>query len=355
MKKILLLGGTGAMGISLTQILDKSPYHVYVTSRSKRESYANIEYIQGNAHDEVFLKQLFRQHYDCIVDFMVYTTDEFQKRVDMLLEATDQYIFLSSSRVYAQSHAPIKETSPRLLDVCKDEEYLKTDEYALAKARQENILINGNKRNYTIVRPYITYNDNRLQLGVMEKEYWLERAMSNHTIVFSKDIGECYTTLTYGYDVAFLISKLIDNDKAIGETFHITNNESIKWKDVLDIYANILAQHGIDVKIQWIEDSHLIDRGLGNHYQIYYDRLYNRIFDNEKILHISNCKDYVFLSTKIGLERCLNNFINKQIRFLPKSYKLEGIFDKSCHESYSIKEIKGWKNKIRYILYRYIY
>ena len=40
------------------------------------------------------------------------------------------------------------------------------------------------------------------QLGVLEKELWLYRALNGRTIVFSKDIAEKSTTLTYGYDVA---------------------------------------------------------------------------------------------------------------------------------------------------------
>ena len=51
-----------------------------------------------------------------------------------MLEATDQYVFISSARVYAQTEDLITEDTPRLLDVCTDKEYLKTNEYALAKA-----------------------------------------------------------------------------------------------------------------------------------------------------------------------------------------------------------------------------
>ena len=54
-------------------------------------------------------------------------------------------MFLSSSRVYASQESPIREDSMRLLDVSHDSIYLKTDEYALAKARQEDILRKSGK------------------------------------------------------------------------------------------------------------------------------------------------------------------------------------------------------------------
>ena len=88
------------------------------------------------------------EHWNAIVDFMAYSTKEFSEKVDLFLNKTDQYFFLSSSRVYAESNIPITENSKRLIDVCEDEEYLKTDEYALAKARQDFIcwsLLNGLK------------------------------------------------------------------------------------------------------------------------------------------------------------------------------------------------------------------
>ena len=52
--KILLLGGTGAMGSSLVKVLENTPNQVFVTSRSELKSYNNIHYIKGNAHNLVF-------------------------------------------------------------------------------------------------------------------------------------------------------------------------------------------------------------------------------------------------------------------------------------------------------------
>ena len=99
--KILVLGGTGAMGVDLVKILAKRGESVTVTSRSERKSeFSNVKYIKGDAHDNAFLKSLLSENYDAIVDFMIYNTEEFKTRRDILLDATGQYLFLSSSRVY---------------------------------------------------------------------------------------------------------------------------------------------------------------------------------------------------------------------------------------------------------------
>ena len=129
---------------------------VYVTTRrdlSQPDS-SGITYIKGNAKDLTFLASTLKsRHWDAIVDFMVWTT-EFPQVLPLMLESTDQYVFISSARVYAQSDEPITEETPRLLDVSEDQEYLSTNEYALAKAREEDMLFRSGRNNFTIVRPY---------------------------------------------------------------------------------------------------------------------------------------------------------------------------------------------------------
>lgn len=218
---ILILGGTGAMGKPLVDILaEKKDAYIYVTTRSKRENRGNIKYIIGNARDDEFMKHILKiRDWDVIIDFMAYSTKEFERRYVSFLENCKQYVFISSCRVYAKSDAPITEKTDRLLDVCKDDIYLNTDEYALSKARQENLLFESRKKNFTIIRPSITYNSHRLQLGVLEKEHWLYRAMHGRTIVFSKDIADKLTAMTTGYDVALAMSNVIGEETALGEVF----------------------------------------------------------------------------------------------------------------------------------------
>ena len=278
---------------------------------------------------------------------MVYTTEEFRSRLDMLLNATNQYLFMSSSRVYADSKTPINEDSPRLLDVTTDSEYLKTDEYALTKARQENLLRESGEANWTIIRPYITYSDQRLQLGVYEKELWLYRALHDKTIVFPKLIAEKYTTLTLGKDVASGISKLIGNEKTMGEIFHITTDKAIKWRDVFSIYNKVFSEiTGKDIKIKYVNDTREI---LGNNYQALYDRHYDRIFDNRKFLDLAG--DFEFEQPTLGLERCLREFLEKPVfREIPVVAKM----DKLAGERTKLSEISGLKKKVKYLASRYL-
>lgn len=349
--KILILGGTGAMGIHLVELL-KGAHQLFVTSRRQQQEQEKVHYIQGDGKDLLFVKKILQEDYwDVIVDFMVYTTAEFEERYTLFLMHTAQYVFLSSARVYADEHAVIKESSPRLLDVSKDDAYLASDEYALAKARQENFLYNAEQRNWTIIRPYITYSENRFQLGVLEKEEWLYRAMKGRTIVFSEEMMQRFTTLTYGFDVARGIAKVIGNSTSFGNTFHITGNVPVKWEQVLKIYLSLLKQRlNLSPRIKLVDTAVFLEIKRGR-YQILYDRLYDRRFDNQRINALIAVDD--FREMQSGLSACMDVFL-RDPSFLNIDWRKEAQKDRLTKEMASLREISGVKNKFRYLLYRYI-
>ncbi|WP_147566353.1 NAD-dependent epimerase/dehydratase family protein [Clostridium tyrobutyricum] len=350
--RVLILGGTGAMGIHLSRILEERGDNVHVTSRKQRTSTGKINYIIGNAHDLQFISKIIKYDYDAVIDFMVYSEQELRDRIELILASTKQYIFLSSSRVYANLKKPLTEDSARLLDVCDDEEYLATQEYALEKARQENILMSANTKNWTIIRPYITYSNQRLQLGVYEKEVWLNRALCGRTIIFPKDIAEKLTTLTYGADVAKVIMRLLGNQNAFGQIVHVTGFTSMTWKEVLNIYLDTIekvTQHRPQVIMPG--DSKEIANVMRNEYQVKYDRLFNRVFDNSKADKLCNEK-IMYVDMREGLERCLREYINsKPVGGL--SPRIEAYFNRITGERTSSSEFASSKAYIKYLLFRY--
>lgn len=142
--KILLLGGTGAMGVPLCNLLKEKGHDVTVSSRSNHKQ-EGITFIKGNALDINFVFQLMKTYYDVVVDFMVRTEEGTKAAMNIILPSCGQYIFLSSSRVFApvaiNKGKRITEESPRLLDVCTDDVYKKSHEYAIEKAREENLFL----------------------------------------------------------------------------------------------------------------------------------------------------------------------------------------------------------------------
>lgn len=346
---MLILGGTGAMGIHLVNELKNSHWQITVTSRSEHQSELNITYLKGNAHDIKFLESILDKHFDVVVDFMAYTTTEFESRYRTFLSSCKQYVYLSSSRAYNDSESLITEDTPLLINTCNDVNYLSTDEYALSKGRQENMLRESEFTNYTIIRPYITYGEQRLQLGVLEKEEWLYRALKGRTIVFSTDIAQKNTTLTYGRDLSRALIPLLGNEKALGEVFHITEDEPVLWSEVLNIYVEEIERFtGRKVKVLMQEQSHNLSLPHRK-WQVLYDRLFNRTFSNSKIKQF--IKTDTFVKPHEGLRLCIRSCMNSP-KFSSIHWREEAYYDRLTGEWAKLNEFTSWKMAIKYFLYR---
>ena len=328
--------------------------NVFVTTRQERTNEKSlghsIEYIKGNAKDIKFLTATINlNHWDAVVDFMVWDR-EFGEVLPLLLSNTNQYVFISSARVYSQSDVPITENTPRLLDISNDEEYLKTNEYALAKAREEDMLFRSGSKNFTIVRPSITYNSNRLQLGVLEIENWLYRVLQGRSLVFSKDIADKVTTMTFGDDVAQGITSLIGKNDALGEVFQITSPVPLKWNEVLDVYLNVLEKHlGKRPQVVMTEKTTCL-KFSRKKYQVIYCRYFNRTFDNTKVGHF--CDVNHFTTPQKGLEKCLEDFLANP-NFGTIDWALEGVNDRITGEHARWSELKTLTDKKIYLKNRY--
>lgn len=290
------------------------------------------------------------KQYDAVLDFMSYTTEEFRERHELLLEHTRQYVFISSARVYAKTEKAISEQTPRLLDVSDDSEYLATDEYALAKARCEDLLFASEKQNYTIIRPSITYGEDRLQLGVLEKENWLYRALKGRSIVFSEDIAPKITTMTHSGDVARGILAVLGKEGALGEVFHITSEKFCTWEDVLECYLRVLEDVlGTRPKVFLTERTVKLKLESGK-YQALYCRYYNRRFDNSKIRKFIDPDS--FTDPIEGLGASLRQFL-KYPRFRGIDWTLEAWQDRASREHTPMREIPSSRKKAAYLCRRH--
>ena len=305
-KKALLLGGTGAIGVYLAPELVKKGFLVDITSRSRRIDLGKTHFINGDALDDDFLNNLLKkQKYDLIVDFMVYSTDKFKLRHESLLRNCKHYIFLSSYRVFANTRI-ITEQSPRLLDVSNDKKFLNTNDYSLEKARQEDVLKSSGIKNWTIVRPSITYSKNRFQLGTLEADTVVWRSLNSKSVILPKNMLNKQTTMTWAGDVAKMIASLALNKDAMGDDFNVVTNEHHSWAEIVQLYKDTISLKLVTVN----SNKYIKAIGEGHtKYQLYYDRMFDRVLDNKKILKISGIKKSDLMPLKEGLTSELLGFI----------------------------------------------
>ena len=305
MKKILVLGATGAMGKYLVPRLADMNCNVDAVALDKFPlEHPNINSIvTPNARDGKYMLELLANKYDGIVDFLVYNTELITTFLPMMVENCGHYIYLSSYRVYDNKEIPIKETSPRLCDTA-DEQLIKlSDDYSIYKARGEDVLKLLPQKNWTVIRPAITYSYLCNQLVTLELHNTVGRAKQGKTVVLPEEARSVQATMSWGGDVAEMISKLLFNDKALAEVFTTSTAEHHTWEEVAGYYTEICG-----LKPLWVpKDEYLgivndFKYSNGSRWQLECDRLFDRVIDNSKVLEATGMKQADLMPLRKGLE-----------------------------------------------------
>lgn len=318
-KKILVLGATGAMGKYLVPKLAGRGYRVDAVAMDEFPfETPDVNVIVGDAKDRTFRTDLLKNNYDAVVDFLIYPTNHLIGYLPEIVKSTGHYIFLSTYRIYDGCEVPVKETSPRLLDNSPDIFLRNSDDYCIYKARGENIIRTFEKKNWTIIRPAITYSLMRYQLVTLEAFATVSRAKLSKTVVLPETAKEIHGTMSWAGDVAEMIARLLFNEKAFGETFTVATAEHHTWGEIADYYKDLCG-----MKVQWVGQEEFLKIVECDYervpyparWQLIYDRLFHRIMDNSKILTATGMKQedlkplYEGLNYEIG--RCPESFYHE--------------------------------------------
>lgn len=320
--KVLVLGGTGAMGVYVVPELLKLGFEVDAIAIDNLEAkMKEANYFEVNGKDKDVVGKILKNGYDAVIDYMTYSTQELKERYEMFLENTGHYIFLSSYRVYANADKIITENSPRVISEIKEEAYVKSDDYSISKCRQENIIENSSYLNWTMVRPSIVYSQKRFQLVTLEAPMFLPRVKEGKKVMLPKDAMGVQATMTWSGDIAKMMARLVLNKKAYREKYTLSTAEHNTWECVEKLYEDIIG-----LKAEWVDRDTYIKTRAGRDeeilpvkWQLDYDRLFDRAVDNSKILEVTGLKQSDFVSLKDGLE--------KELSALPKDFEWRGFDD----------------------------
>ncbi len=305
-KRILVMGATGSMGHYLVPELLKLGYKVDGVSKDEMTSdNPNLKYYVYDCRNEAVMSQKLKEtHYDGIIDFMVYGTSDFERKLPVFLKNTDHYIHLSSYRVYANEQVPVTEAAPRLLDTSEDERFLSTSNYALEKCRCEDVLRKSKYKNWTIVRPVIVFAETRIPLITLETSTVFNRTNEGKPVLFPKQAKNVHASMMWGGDAAKMLARLFFKNQAYGEAFTISTGESVTWGELVSYFEEYIG-----LKPIWIDkEEHLKimsedpDTQLLHRWGLEYDRLYDRIIDNSKVLKVTGLKKEDFISVKEALK-----------------------------------------------------
>jgi nucleoside-diphosphate-sugar epimerase len=271
------LGGSGIIGTHVSRCALDNSFQVYSLSRRGKLSieHKNLKIIKGDINNLEPLKIVIHGLvFDAIIDLLSFNADQLRRTVDFFQNRMSQYVVVSSATIH-------KSTASEL--ITEDTERIAEGwNYPLRKIRMEEVLTDiavGQDWAYTIVRPYITYSEQRLPAAEFELPDICERIQTGRPLLIGDEILNTVTTVTHASDLAKGIIGLIGNMKARNTTFNITSDETHTWKEIIDEIGNNLGKAPIyaSVKIDKVRNLFPNLSGKIN------DRMQTRCFDTQKI------------------------------------------------------------------------
>lgn len=310
-KRVLLIAGGGTLGRYTAAELLRLGCHVDIICLEDNVSdNERLCYYKGYAELEYLKEFLKGRCYNGIVNFIHYEDVNKYKPVHKLLsENTEHLIFLSSYRVYADLEHPITETSPTLYDTVSDRDFLESEKYAVPKSKAELFIRNeSGTKNWTIVRPVISFSDRRLDIVTVSGRLVLELTEADKEILLPKEAKNLTAGLDWAGNSGKLIANLMLKEEAFGEAFTVSSAQNLTWGEVADIYTELSG-----AKFNWVDTERYIEEYpwlKDNPWILKYDRLFDRKIDNSKILKVTELKKEDFTSIRDGIKYELET-INK--------------------------------------------
>ncbi len=280
--KILMIGGTGTISMAITKLLAQSGEEVYLLNRGNRsaELPENVKVIKADINNEAeVLSAIDGMNFDSVCEFIGFVPAQLERDYRLFNGRTKQYIFISSASAYhkpVRSHIINEGTTLANPYWEYSRNKIACEEFLMEKYRSEGFPV-------TIVRPSHTYDERSVPLGVHGSNgSWqvIARMLEGKPVIIHGD-GTSLWTMTHNSDFAKGFCGLIGNPHAIGESFQITNDESLTWNQIYEAIASALgvklnAYHVSSEFLASVSNYDLTGSLIG-------DKACSVVFDNSKL------------------------------------------------------------------------
>lgn len=271
--RVLYIGGTGEISFDCIHESVRLGHDVAVYNRGNRNAGLPeaCTLITGDVQDDDAYARLTRRDFDVVCQFRLFSPQALERDLAMFRGHCGQYVLISSASAYQKPvrNLPITENTPL------GNRYWA---YSQAKADMEAVLRSQSDVRYTIVRPSHTYRTH--MPTVMGENLVVSRLLRGKPIVVHGD-GESLWTVTHAEDFARPFARLLGNEKAIGEDFHVTADRQWSWNEIYEAIATALdvpEPSFVHVPSETLLRYHADWKGplLG-------DKSYSVVFDNSKV------------------------------------------------------------------------
>lgn len=276
--KILFIGGTGNISAECASLLQQRGHEITVLTRGRTAGPASCRSVQADRKDAAAMRAALKDvRPDVVLNFLGYELEDVQIDYDLFNGKVAQYVFISSTVVYAKPprRLPLTEDAPQ-----GNEQW----DYAQKKIACEQWLRQRWSESgfpLTIARPSHTYSKLWVPNAISSGSYTFAARLEQGKRVFVHDDGETPWTLTTSADFALGLAGLVGNPKAIGEAVHITSDEVLTWNR---IYAEVAAAVGAQApQIVKVPTDFICQQAPQLSGTLKGDKAHPGVFDNSKI------------------------------------------------------------------------
>lgn len=236
--KVLFIGGTGNISAECAALLHERGYDVFVLTRGRCAVPPEYGAVVADRKDLMSMRAaLHGLHPDVVVNFIGYDVEDVRADVELFGGSIQQYIFISSTTVYARPpwKLPFTEDSPLGNPFWEyAQKKLQCEEFLLKRWTQDGFPV-------TIVRPSHTYSKRWIPNPLSSSSYTFAARLEQGKLVYVPDDGQTPWTLTAASDFATGLRGLVGNSKAVAQTFHITSDEVMTWNQIVTEIAAALG------------------------------------------------------------------------------------------------------------------
>ena len=281
--KILFIGGTGIISAAISKLLIERGDELYLLNRGNRNDtlpQGAISLVADINKEEEKVAELIKDlDFDVVADFIAFVPSQLERDYRLFKGKTKQFLFISSASAYQKplSDYRITEGTPLANPYW---------EYSRNKIACEDYLMNLYRNEQfpvTIVRPSHTYDERSVPIGVHgRKGNWqvVKRIKEGKPVIIHGD-GTSLWTMTHNSDFAKGFVGLLGNIHAIGESVHITSDETLTWNQIYESVARALnvklnAVHVASEFLMSCSDYDFLGSLIG-------DKANSVVFDNSKL------------------------------------------------------------------------
>jgi nucleoside-diphosphate-sugar epimerase len=276
--KVLFIGGTGNISSAVSEKCVESGIDLFLLNRGNSKiEIPGATAICADITDEKNISEILKNHtWDVVVNWIAFKEEDITRDFRLFNGKAKQYFFISSASAYQK---------PLENPIITEETPLKNPfwEYSRNKIACENKLNELYRQNdfpITIVRPSLTYNNViPVTLGGWKEYTIIDRMKKGKKVIVHGD-GSSLWTITHAIDFAEGLVGLLGNEKAIGETFHITSDEILTWDQ---IYKYVAEAAGVKPNIIHIASDFICTVEPSLTGSLLGDKSVSAIFDNSKI------------------------------------------------------------------------